>query len=298
MDSLPYEVCFFILQKLNREDLLAFSLISQNYLQIAEPILAGYRLLGALIVNENLLPIFESSHAVPHLDMSVRHKEKSIIYFAIARNHTRIVEWLVAKYPHLLQTKDDRKQTPLMHAVFQREYTYMEHFITNGACINDQDDTGSTALHYAAGYGSIVMVRCLLNANANFSLQNENGFTPLLLAMRANHEGVAIELIARGADVGTCNQEHDALFWAAFHKNVNLMRHLLDNGADPQAFVCISGDTLLHRAIFFGCNVVQELASRGANIYAHNNDGDTPLLVAQRYGSQSVVAFLETKLAS
>ncbi|KAJ5771792.1 hypothetical protein N7520_002321 [Penicillium odoratum] len=297
MDSLPYEISFSIFHESKRDDLLNFGLTSRHNLQLVVPILAGYRLLGALIRKRDVTKVLLSSLAIPHLDLFIQHDGKSIIHHAIQHGHHQVAEQLVSKAPRLLQTEDKRMRTPLVYAVIQRQYTLVKSFISKGVVLlNHQDDTGSTALHYAADFGSTVMVQHLLDANADDSLENSSRRTPLLLAVRGNHTSVAFQLIAHGADTRAHDEEHDALFWAVFHRNIILVRQLLDNGATPQGFVPASGDTILHRAIFYGYNVIWELVSRGANIHARNNAGNTPLELAYRYGGEPKVQMLERRL--
>jgi hypothetical protein len=67
MDSPPREIRLLIVHERNRKDPLAISLNPKDDLELFEPILAGYRLLGALVSNTGVDLAFESSLAVPHL---------------------------------------------------------------------------------------------------------------------------------------------------------------------------------------------------------------------------------------
>jgi len=62
-----------------------------------------------------------------------------------------------------------------------------------------------TALHHAATEGPLEMVRDLLDAGAKVNAQDSRGFTPLTMALAADHQdaGVVRLLIERGADVNS-----------------------------------------------------------------------------------------------
>jgi ankyrin repeat protein len=62
-----------------------------------------------------------------------------------------------------------------------------------------------TALHHAATEGPLEMVRDLLDASAKVNAQDSRGFTPLTLAIAADHQdaGIIRLLIERGADVNS-----------------------------------------------------------------------------------------------
>ncbi|XP_052012598.1 ankyrin repeat domain-containing protein 26-like [Apodemus sylvaticus] len=58
--------------------------------------------------------------------------------------------------------------------------------LEHGADPNAMDNTGSTALHYAVWHNSTSMTAKLLAHNADFSIKNEDSFTPLTLARMKN----------------------------------------------------------------------------------------------------------------
>ena len=66
----------------------------------------------------------------------------------------------------------------------------------------DGADDGWTALHLAAHYGRLGVVRLLLDAGADVNALAENaiGNTPLMAAIAGGNEAIVRELLARGAD--------------------------------------------------------------------------------------------------
>ncbi|XP_052073101.1 uncharacterized protein LOC127711173 isoform X13 [Mytilus californianus] len=63
---------------------------------------------------------------------------------------------------------------------------------------------GSSPLHIACFKGSIDVVRCLLNHNANINMTKEDGTTPLFYACEVGHEDIVRLLLDKGADTQIC----------------------------------------------------------------------------------------------
>jgi ankyrin repeat protein len=100
-------------------------------------------------------------------------------------------------------------------------------------------------------------------------------------------------LIERGADVDSRDRlGRTPLLVAADHKQLEVVRLLLDNGADVNAQMR-NGDTALHLSSYnMKVDVTQLLLERGANFNALDADGKTPRQVARRRGNRKVAEFL------
>ena len=73
-----------------------------------------------------------------------------------------------------------------------------------GAEASVADGAGMTAMHLAAGAGSLGCLQTLLGAGASASPhpERERGATPLYLALESGHNDVVKALLDGGADVG------------------------------------------------------------------------------------------------
>ena len=71
-----------------------------------------------------------------------------------------------------------------------------------GLAVDEADDDGHTALHWACDAGHMEVARCLLEYGAAPNAQNVDGSTPLHMACVCEHHELARLLLERGADVG------------------------------------------------------------------------------------------------
>ena len=123
------------------------------------------------------------------------------------------------------------------------------------------DRAGRTPLHYAAAGGATAEVIRLVEAGANPSAQDDNGWSPLHFAAQAGSAAITRILIAAGATVD-----------------------LRDS----------YGNTSLGKAVFSSCGdgaVIKLLRDAGADPYAENVSGVTPLALARTIANFDVAQF-------
>jgi ankyrin repeat protein len=109
--------------------------------------------------------------------------------------------------------------------------------LDKGADIDEQDDSGSTALLYACMNGRVPMVRLLLEKGADPTIASAQGWIPLTRAAVKGHLEVVRLLLAHPRARVTINRRDDngqtALWWACFWGRGGVAKALLESGADP-----------------------------------------------------------------
>ena len=165
--------------------------------------------------------------------------------------------------------------------------------------INFKDDTGATALHFAASGGYNDIVQLLLTKGASIEATNYYNNTPLQLAAWYGRTSTVELLLSKGALIEATNYYNNTpLQLAARHGHTNTVELLLSKGASIEA-TDKSNQTSLHFAVSYGStSTVELLLSKGAPIEATNYYNNTPLHLAARYGSTSTVELLLSKGAS
>lgn len=126
--------------------------------------------------------------------------------------------------------------TALHWAAHRNDVAAADLLLRAGAAVNAANDLGVTALWLASVNGSDAMVKRLLEAGANPSLAIESGETPLMAAARSGSAAAVALLASRGADLNA--REHirgqTALMWAADQRHPDVVRALIQAGADVQ----------------------------------------------------------------
>lgn len=198
--------------------------------------------------------------------------------------------------------------TPLMAASTRFEkgqrLDIMRQLLAAGARVNDQADTGETALTFAARFRDADAIQLLLDNGADPNIVNQSGISPLLEAMRwgaSKQEQLEMvqRLLARGANpnargtgVGT------PLSWAVRQNSLAMVRLLLDHRADPNLPDHIEATPLM-RAVSrqnLGPDtvaIVQILVDAGADVNARDPFGDTPYSIAASTGNLAMLPLLE-----
>mmetsp|Transcript_21957 Transcript_21957/g.39144 ORF Transcript_21957/g.39144 Transcript_21957/m.39144 type:complete len:231 (-) Transcript_21957:251-943(-) len=162
----------------------------------------------------------------------------------------------------------------LVEFLFQREPTLN---------VNNKDEEGWTALHSAASSGRTTIVEFLLNkTDADVNAFNSGKRTPLMYAASKGHVDVLRLLLAAGAKVDAVDGTGaTALHRAAAVGMLGAVRILVEearaaldprdkNGETP-LMLSVSGDQ---------AKVAFYLSSKGADLEAENNEGQTPLFVS------------------
>lgn len=75
----------------------------------------------------------------------------------------------------------------------------------NGLNLDLQDASGWTALHFAAQENIPEIIEILAKSKANLNIQEENGRTPLFIAIFDRNDKSAIALLENGADITVNN---------------------------------------------------------------------------------------------
>jgi ankyrin repeat protein len=172
--------------------------------------------------------------------------------------------------------------TALHWAAHWGDLAMAAQLIAAGAHPNVTNDYGVAPINLAAENGDAKMLDLLLKAGARVGSRLPSGETPLMSAARAGKVDAVDLLIGRGADLNVqqTSKGQNALMWAVAERHLNVVRILLEHGADVNA-KSSSGFTALMFAGREGDSGIAELLlAKGADVNAAASDGSTPLLVA------------------
>lgn len=143
--------------------------------------------------------------------------------------------------------------------------------------------------------GDQAKISALLAGGANVEVADEQGMTPLLLAIKQGRRDVVELLLAHGADIHhAANDGVTPLFLAIRERRSDLVALLLDKGADANARGAISGVTPLHVGAYTGdTEILRLLLRHGANKQARMTSGELPVDLVRPFGRTDLIELLE-----
>jgi ankyrin repeat protein len=250
------------------------------------------------------MPVFHAALSAPFVDLEVLKTLEEAgadpamrspfdlsgaLHMAIALPEPEVLDWLLAERLDV-NMRTGAGETPLIWAAQapEDEDADPRHaewalrdartLIAAGAEIDITDDTGRTALHYAAEAGSEEMVALLLLAGADVARVDGQGDTPLHLAVGKGHDPAARALLEAGADPNVrnnkgCNCLHqlaDLFLTDMTPAHLRLANALLAAGGDLGALDHRGLNPLVAAAATGNIPVAAVFVSRGAKVDAEN----------------------------
>jgi ankyrin repeat protein len=161
------------------------------------------------------------------------------IFDAIQRRNEEEVLSLLEADPTLLEVQNEDGDTPLIEALQCNGCKMVKLLLDKGANIHAPGEMG-TALHYAADWGCEARAAFLLSQGADAYSTIGTGLcqTPLMLAARAGHVGVA-KLLLRHTGKGALETRDEdgrtALHLAAIAEHIQMVAFLLSQGAQADS---------------------------------------------------------------
>ena len=144
------------------------------------------------------------------------------IHIAISRgpDNPRRVQHILQRDPGVLNAidpTDDDRLTPVRTAAKFGKLNILLHLLEQGAPINDLNDVGWAALHYACYNGHLHVTKALLARGADPTISE--GGTPLMWACENGHHEVAAYLINHGgSSVEATDSNGDRALHFIFHR--------------------------------------------------------------------------------
>jgi WD40 repeat protein/ankyrin repeat protein/serine/threonine protein kinase len=204
------------------------------------------------------------------------------LILAIQRRHGEIVDELLKHSPDLKAIESATGWTALTFAVLDEDVGLVTKLLKAGANIDGPNRDTGTALHIAIKLRLVGAVRLLLENHAALGSADEQGLTPLHMAVAIlGDENVVRLLIKSGAELETkTNWGATALSLAAIKGNEAIVKILLDANADKEARENHGNTPLQSAVVGKHATVVRLLLGQKADIDARDNIGMTALHLA------------------
>jgi serine/threonine protein kinase len=155
--------------------------------------------------------------------------------------------------------------------------------ILAGMDIDTKNNSGETGLHLAIRAGDVEMAAELLNNKANPTIQDNRGYTPLMVAAQSNGTGIIYRLSDLGVEVNQVDRNGlTALAHAIIKGNQGAIHGLLAVGASINKVDIKGNSPLMYAMDLVDDNIARILLDRGAAVDARNSFGRTALILATR----------------
>ncbi|NXJ69344.1 ASB3 protein, partial [Rostratula benghalensis] len=163
--------------------------------------------------------------------------------------------------------------------------------------INVKTFEGLCALHLSARHGSLENVRVLLEAGADPNEVTTEATTPLFLAVENEHANVVKFLLQHGANVKGPHSWSgwNSLHQASFQGCTEIMKILMEKGASKECKDDFGITPLFVAAQYGKLESLRLLVSHGADVNSQAKDRATPLLIAAQEGHAECVELLLSK---
>lgn len=140
------------------------------------------------------------------VDLNAREASRgeTALMVAIREQSYEVFDYLIHHPKIRLDERANNGDTALMLAAYLEQVDWLSELIFAGAQVNQ---SGWTALHYAAAAGDLQIVAVLLEHRADLNALSPNHTTPLMMAARKGNVSVAELLLREGADFSAKNQQ-------------------------------------------------------------------------------------------
>ena len=207
-----------------------------------------------------------------------------LLHYAVMNRNKEMVKLLIDAGANVNASSTRYNETPLHYA---KDPGIIKLLIDAGANVNAGNIDGETPLCSAVYNNNLPAAKLLIKngaeVNINIAISIEN-YDVCLLGVpfeynRIDNNSVYIDIVSKNKNLNyyfKSIQWGSLLHWAVLLKNFELVKLLVENGADVNA-IASTGETPLHYAVLVrDTQIINFLLQKGANPNISNNKGETP----------------------
>ena len=249
-------------------------------------------------LSKEIEEIFENSAEV--YEQTAKHGQKRIFIPCLydARN---VLKWLIENYREIdINYQSDKKGSPLHYACFFGSTKVGEFLLSQPEInVNLKDTYLLTPLMRACHSGAEELALQLIAKGANLEAQTKDKWTVLMIACLYSMEKVALRLIAKNVNLGVQTKDKwTALMFACANGMENVALRLVAKDANLEAQIKDKSTALMFACRYGMENVALRLVAKDANLEAQDKYKMTALMIACENGLEKVALGLVAKDAN
>ncbi|NWH80756.1 ASB3 protein, partial [Piaya cayana] len=223
----------------------------------------------------------------------------SVVGLAVREGNVKMLRKLI-KQGYSVDVQDNRGWMPIHEAAAHNVSECLRvlvHAASSDDYINSKTFDGLSALHLSARHGSLESLHVLLEAGADPNQVTTEETTALFLAVENGHTDIIKFLIQHGANVKGPHSWSgwNSLHEASFQGYTEIMKILLEKGACKECKDNFGITPLFVAAQYGKLESLRLLVSHGAEVNCQAKDKATPLLIAAQEGHTECVELLLSK---
>ena len=198
-----------------------------------------------------------SAYLVEHSNISIndivvefKSEGKNLLHIAASSGHEQSLNYFIQKcsasIKSIVDLKDDKGMTAIMNTTISENEANMRSLIKAGCEVNMTNNDGASALHFAAGDGSVKRMKILIESGANLSIASNSGNALHWAASKGRTEAVEFLIGTQKINVNEVNaQGLPPVLLAAVASSDGSVDSIITAGADT-GFILGGNLTLLH----------------------------------------------------
>jgi len=216
--------------------------------------------------------------------------ETQLFFDAIRAGDVAAVRALLDQDSTLLGAKNAQSQSPVLFSIYNRQKEIRDFLVLRGAVLE---------LHEAAAAGDLARVKQLVEKDAALARSySPDGFPVVALAAVFGNLEITKYLHAKGADINaaaTNGSGYNALSGAVTSGHTEIVKWLLENGAEPNYRYSNDYSPLLNAAANGHLEILKLLQARGADLHARTSDGKNALAYAEERKHTAIAEYLRAQ---
>ncbi len=225
----------------------------------------------------------------------VNNKKQNALHIATINHRETVVNLLTQheKLEELIDMSDIDGNTPLFLSVLNDDWSIVETLLKNGADSSVKTCEGDTLAHLCVMQENPELLQIIIKYQAPINEFDNNGLTPLALAIKKDYAILTELLMNNGASLSTKKNSPTLLHLAIANRNDAIINKILERESGILNTPNAEGMTPLQFAAMKGyVGIVKTLLDHKADITQRTNDGETALSFAAAYGHVSVIRLL------